>query len=756
MVVPGKRISLGRSITTSVLLIGLLTGTLGLGYAYWQAKQTRRTTIGLYLQELARHNADKVNLILTKEVEWVERLSALPQVREAARQGKRLILDTQELRRWREEQHQYFRSLVIVNQEGRLVGGSASKTSQAHYTHQPWWPVTVHQKRPWVSDLLTDDRGRGYWEVAVPILNEGGGSILGVLKVALGIDELFAPILRTRIGETGHAMLLDEGGHVLVCPVLPGALHSRTDALSGAGLAGAAWAEVQDDTHRARNGIVGVASVTLQAPIAQERTWYILVRQDPKETYGPAVRLMWELTGFWIGAIVLIALFGSGLARRVVRPLEALVERVRLLGESQPTRRLEMARPRPRVEIVEIETLTASFNKMVERLESASQETQRYLQELEKANRELTLSERHYRTLWNHSVDSKLIVDSNGLIREANRRAELKLGRPAEELVGTAAADLFIEQDRARFGKLLQQVLAMAKEGSAEEMQVPSVSGSTLVMELQMVPMEQAGSDQAVLLQLRDITDNKLLEQQLLRSERLASLSKFASMFAHDIRNPLAGIKKTLELLSHRPELQAKPAGRLLADLQFTTDLLLGMINDMLDVYQESYSGLPLAFSTFSVSALLHEVAHLFRSEAEAQGVTIRLAVPDEDVRITGDRRRLQRVGINLVHNALKYSPAGGLITLSMRVQPGETLLLEVRDQGPGVDPEKLPSLFEMFFRQTAGHDLRIGRGLGLHFCRLVVEAHGGRIWAANQASGGAIFSVALPLDGTSRCRSGS
>ena len=130
--------------------------------------------------------------------------------------------------------------------------------------------------------------------------------------------------------------------------------------------------------------------------------------------------------------------------------------------------------------------------------------------------------------------------------------------------------------------------------------------------------------------------------------------------------------------------------------------------------------------------------------------------------------RRLQRVGINLLHNALKYSPPEGIITLSARPTPEAqpaprsglpdepVLLIQVEDEGPGVDPTELPHIFEMFHRKKDGHDLRIGRGLGLHFCRLVVEAHHGRIWAANRPRGGAVFAVELPLNGGEGCRSGS
>ncbi|WP_447977558.1 two-component system sensor histidine kinase NtrB [Candidatus Nitrospira bockiana] len=376
------------------------------------------------------------------------------------------------------------------------------------------------------------------------------------------------------------------------------------------------------------------------------------------------------------------------------------------------------------------------------------------------AGRDVVSSEDYYRTLWNHAVDAKLIVDAAGRIRELNRRAELKLGRLREDLLETAAAKLFFDPDRPRFTKLLADALSTGKDLRATDLRVPTDGGAVLVMDVDLVPVENCAGIKEVLLQLSDVTEKRRLEQQLLRSERLASLSQFASMFAHDIRNPLAGIKKTLELLGKRPELHAPPIAQWFADLQLTTDLLLGMINDMLDVYQESYSGLPLIMSEFSVRVLFQEAIHLFRSEADAKGVSFRLEFPQEEIRMCGDRRRLQRVGINLLHNALKYSPPNGTITISVRHthegalpigmgEPGDpVLLMRVEDEGPGIPPEDLPFLFEMFFRKKDGHDLRIGRGLGLHFCRLVVEAHHGRIWAANRTDGGAQFSMALPLKG--------
>jgi PAS domain S-box-containing protein len=756
-----KQVSLQRSITLSVLSIGLLSGVFGLAYAYWQTKHSFREAIGLGFQELARQSADKVGLILEKEIEWVERLSSLPQVREAVREGTRLTFDQQVLERWKESQRPYFRSLEILDRQGRSVGGPTSESTRTYYSRQPWWPVVFEQRQLWVGELRLDERGYGNLEIAVPVIDEDG-AVLGAIKAVIEKDQLLTSVLRSRIGSSGHAMLVGPQGRVLACPLLPPGQHTaligplRDSLASGFSLPEAAWMEVQDDAHGQGGGIVGFASVGLRPGIVQAERWSILVRQDPNEAYAPLRLLLWKLVAFGMLVFAVVALLRWRLGRRIVQPINALVERVQCLG--QQSGKMPMMATQS-AGIVEIDTLEASFNELAERLERTSQERERYVAELERANRELVFSEEHYRMLWDHSTDTRLLVNEEGIIQAVNRRGEVKLGAPADRLIGTKVEDLFREENRARLCRLLETVIVTKKEEPAGEMRMPSHAGGTLIMEVDLVPVENAGSPVAVMVQLSDLTEKKRLEEQLIRSERLASLSQFASMFAHDIRNPLVGIKKTLELLEQDEGSQPVAHRQWWDDMRLTIDLLLGMINDMLDVYQESYSGLPLLNSTVSVKGLVADVVQLFRSEATAKRIAFHVEMPDDDVTITADRRRLLRVLINLVHNALKFSPQGGKVIVAVHVEareytggesPGMSssqATIQVADEGPGIAPEDLPHVFEMFCRRKDPGDIRIGRGLGLHFCRLVVAAHRGKILAENRLSGGAVFSVELPLN---------
>lgn len=376
------------------------------------------------------------------------------------------------------------------------------------------------------------------------------------------------------------------------------------------------------------------------------------------------------------------------------------------------------------------------------------------------ANRAIARSEEYYRMVWNHSLHPGVLVDANGIIRDLNRRGEIKFWQPAVCLLGTPVYALFRIEDQPRLQELVAEVFAAGKERPAGEWQVPDPTGGFFVMEVDLVPLRKDGAVETVIVQLTDWTEKKQLQDQLLRSERLASLSQFASMFAHDIRNPLAGVKKTLELMGQRAELQTDPVRRWCEDLHFTIEQLQGMINDMLDVYQENYSGLPLITSSVCCNDLLREVLHLFRLEAESREITFNLQLPDARLMLQADRRRLERVLSNLVHNALKFSPRRGLITVSARSESGGKpmcavddragtggrLSISIEDEGPGIELDVLPHIFEMFFRHQGRQGWRSGRGLGLYFCRLVVEGHHGSIHAANRRNGGAIFLVEFPV----------
>ena len=238
-----------------------------------------------------------------------------------------------------------------------------------------------------------------------------------------------------------------------------------------------------------------------------------------------------------------------------------------------------------------------------------------------------------------------------------------------------------------------------------------------------------------------------------LKAERLMALHRLSTVLTHDLRSPMVGILKALALLEETYGKMPKPqAQRLLADLVRGGNLLLGTLNDLLDVYRHSLSALPLRPTAFVLSEAVNEVARLLEVDAEARGVKLETRIAAPERRLTADRRRLQRVLFNLLDNAIKHSPAGGAITLRVDWPEGDRVVIDVEDQGPGIAEEALTHIFD-FLYEAADDRHRGDRtecssiGVGLYFCRMAVEAHGGHLRADNRPQGGARFTLTLPTE---------
>ena len=227
------------------------------------------------------------------------------------------------------------------------------------------------------------------------------------------------------------------------------------------------------------------------------------------------------------------------------------------------------------------------------------------------------------------------------------------------------------------------------------------------------------------------------------RDERLRQ--QMVNDIAHELRTPLTVMQGHLEALQDGVFALNVEALKPIHD----ETLLLGrLVGDLRDLARAESGRLELELSPLEPSALLARAERQFRGEAEAAGVALRVSAPDGLPRIQGDAQRLGQVLTNLVANALRYTPRGGQVTLSARLE-GSWLALDVADSGTGIAPEDLPLVFERFYRadrsrrRDAGHS-----GLGLAIARQLVEAHGGTLTVTSQVGVGSVFTVRLPLAG--------
>jgi PAS domain S-box-containing protein len=243
------------------------------------------------------------------------------------------------------------------------------------------------------------------------------------------------------------------------------------------------------------------------------------------------------------------------------------------------------------------------------------------------------------------------------------------------------------------------------------------------------------------LIVLRDTTEKRLVEK--MRDE-------LTNTAVHDLRNPLSIISASLSTLGAEDDPVLSPTQLKLLDIaQVSAQRMLDLIDTMLDFSRLEHGQMPLEYASFSLADLVAETLQLQTPLADRHRLSLASAVPAALSPAWADPRLIRRVLQNLIGNAIKFVPPGGFIQVAAHEETAcHSLLVCVSDNGPGIPVEVQGRLFQAF---VTGSMQKRGSGLGLAFCRLVVEAHGGRIWVESEPGQGTAFKFTLPLDHEAR-----
>ena len=248
------------------------------------------------------------------------------------------------------------------------------------------------------------------------------------------------------------------------------------------------------------------------------------------------------------------------------------------------------------------------------------------------------------------------------------------------------------------------------------------------------------------LLRLKGATD--ALEQSLLElREAQQAREDLVRMIVHDLKTPLTAVLATLEMLRDGDfgAIAPEPA-RALSDVESQAEDLLGLIQDLLDVSRVSEQTLALQPEPIAPGALMAELVHDWAVRFHQEQATARTAVEDDAPVFEADKTLLKRVLSNLIQNAVTHSATPVTVTLGAR-REAEGIHLTVADDGPGIPPAFQDRIFRKFEQVRGPHAPRVrSSGLGLAFCRIAVESHGGRIWVESEEGQGSIFHLRLPL----------
>jgi two-component system phosphate regulon sensor histidine kinase PhoR len=402
-------------------------------------------------------------------------------------------------------------------------------------------------------------------------------------------------------------------------------------------------------------------------------------------------------------AALLLTLAAGYAVREQLRPLDSVA---RAIAGGDLRARV------PARAAAELGALAGTFNTMAQTVEDLISAASRERGRLEAA--------------LNASADPILAVDADDRISYANEAAAALFERPREALVGEA------------FSWLLPHDAAIAAVRSSR---LESERHGVLVerpnrqhLEIITAPI-QDGGDWAALAVFHDVTDVRRLEQ--VRRDFIANVS-------HELRTPLASVKSVIETLQSGALDDPAAAREFLARANDEVDRLAQLVEELLELSRIESGELPLEMRPVALAELLRNAVERLRDQAEGHDITLELRVAPETPDVTGNAERLERAAVNLIHNALKFSPAGSCVRVSATPEDG-AVVVRVSDQGTGIPPRDLPRVFERFYKGDRSRG-GAGTGLGLAIVKHTIEAHGGTVAVESTEGRGSTFSFSIPI----------
>lgn len=346
----------------------------------------------------------------------------------------------------------------------------------------------------------------------------------------------------------------------------------------------------------------------------------------------------------------------------------------------------------------------------------------------------LARQEQRFRLLFENAGDAIFIQDLNGRLLEVNQAACDRLGVPKPERGSPLAPELAKRLRAPEIRDLLEGqdelIFETTQIGPQEELQHVEISSRRL---------EYDGRP-AILSVSRDLGERR-------RIDRLKE--EFISLVSHELRTPLTAIRGAIGLLRGGVAGALSPQAEPLLDNALrNTDRLVRIVNDLLDLQRMEKGMLPVALEDLQLQPVLQEALAAQEPYGTLFEVTYALEMPPTPIPIKGDPQRLQQILANLLSNATKFSPPGGVVTL--RALPAQSVVrIEVIDDGPGIPEGFRKHVFHKFSQSQTGNTRQAGgTGLGLSITKALVELHGGRIGFLCPPRGGTIFWFELPLAG--------
>ncbi|OGR83246.1 MAG: hypothetical protein A3J74_03325 [Elusimicrobia bacterium RIFCSPHIGHO2_02_FULL_57_9] len=551
---------------------------------------------------------------------------------------------------------------------------------------------------------ISDSRGTPLVSICHPLAD--GRMVYAVYSM----DSLWKRIKNRKVGRTGRMIMVDENGRPL-----PGISDDFPEpGWEGPGpLDEKGWL---DNIQTKAGAMVGAFTY------APSFGLWTLSLQNREEAFARSERLGLQVAGFILTLSLLVSVGAFWLTNKLTSPLKLII------AGAQRASRNEFSVPVPELGWGELSVLSRNFNKMMGTLR-AYQELQ-----VDRVIEEKAKMDAVVRSI----PEGVILAGFDGYILYVNASARLMLGMRGDcAAISQSNAHLHEAIKSSGLREMVLRLIKRQKRSDSGDIQIQGDDGlSRGTFSCSAAVISAKDRDIGILLVLRDVTAERNLAQMK---------DDFFHSLVHDLRSPISSIDGFIEIMQNRPALGEKEK-KYLDYIQTSSKLLRELVTNILDMAKLESGTMEIKRAPAEAAAMLDSLRNIYAIQAERKKAGISFALGAPPHALVCDRRLIERVLMNLLGNALKFTPAGGQIALNIGAAvDAPQMEFSISDTGPGIPADQLKGVFEKF-RQLEGGMQRGGYGLGLAICKRLVELHNGKIWVESELGKGSKFIFRIPL----------
>jgi PAS domain S-box-containing protein len=733
-------VSIRSKLSLLFLSVGLVPALLVSLFAYISISNELTAKTEEQIESIAAKQEQRLNaLIQSKQEETVRLAGAQFDLNKALasylQSHQQRDFDTiLKMLRDRKAELQQVQSIYLTDLEGNIIATTATSEAGKRLDAQdiylnPTQPSTVR-----LREDKNDRIDKLYVTARVHVDKKQVATLLVVFK----LNDIIATIEDyTGLGKTGETVVAQKNADGNIVSLFSmrfdtqAALKTKVNELHLLDSKQAVYSDGID--YRGHDVIVATGLV-------DSANWGLATKIDKKEALAPIVGLRNVIVIICAGASVIIVLIALYFARSFTKPILILTSKTRGMIEGDLKQRITVNSSD------EIGTLATTFNQMAGQLaqsyEALEQKVAQRTHALDQKVGELEEAKAKDDAIIDSIGDGMIVTNSNGVILFINAVAVDLLGHTPATLNGgnIASLELWDESEQPMVAADRPAEMALVTGHKVTQIVKSLQGGAKRVLGITATPVMQRGRAIGTIQIIRDITKEKEVDRMK---------TEFISIASHQLRTPLSAIKWFSEML------MTGDAGKLetaqtdfVKNISDSTERMIELVNSLLNISRMESGRIIVDPKPTNLSELVNGIITDLKGKTEQKRQTLIVSVHKDLPLINLDPRLIGQVYLNLLTNAIKYTPEGGEISVIIS-RKDDMVISQVTDSGYGIPKEEQAKMFQKFFRATNIAKIETdGTGLGMYLVKSIIESSGGKIWFESEEGKGTTFWFSTPLAG--------